>query len=542
MRDFCADFFHAIFDILKSSRRKLHGKKMRKKIYLATVGSFERGLLLILLVQIGCSPEKPQNRPQVLHLNLATDPVSSDPRQVRMVQDLTFMKQLYEGLMRLNEDGIPQPAIAEKVEISDDQLTYTFQLRKSVWNNDTPLTAYDFEQSWKKVLDPNFACMYAYMFFPIKNAQAAFLGHCPPEEIGIQAIDNQTLVVHLRAPTTYFLELTAFPTYYPVKENGLSNGPFYLKEWNAQNHILLEKNPTYWDRNAVQLDQIAFSIIDETHTEICLFEKNEIDWLGPPLSKNVPPETLSHWKAEGLFSHPYSGTFWFQFNTDKVPFKNAKMRLAFSQAIQRNEIVSLFQGEQAIAFGILPPSMRLNHFVQTGQPEAAQLFEEGLAEMGWTRDSMPKIVLSYPGRDKISQIVQLVQQQWQKTFSIPIELERMEYQVYRAKTKAGDYQVGTGEWIADFNDPIAFLEIFSQQNDAGWTSEAFNVLLESSRVERDPNKRCGLLQKAEKILIDELPIAPVYHYAFDCVKKSYLQDVILSPLGLADFKYAKIIK
>lgn len=524
--------------------------------------------LNILFLQTSCGPSKPISKEATLRLNLTDDPVSLDPRVVRSLKDLTVVKQLFEGLMRLDQEGVPQPAVAEIVTRSPDLLSYTFHLRKTFWTNGEPVTAYDFEYAWKKVLDPHFASDYAYMLYPIKNARSSLAGTCSADQIGVRAVDEQTLLVDLEAPTPYFLELLAFPTYFPVNKEVdrqsknwsaapggqfVSNGPFQLDTWLPQFELILRKNPSYWEADSVHLDRILFTVIQDNHTECTLFEKEELDWMGQPISHNLSPEMLGQMKQEGrAYSYPVAGTFWFKFNTDQAPFNSAKIRRAFAYAINRQAIIQhILQGNQAPATGPLPPSMSLNHdpyFEDNNISLAKQLFEEALAENGWTKESFPHVSLHYPPSERNSKIVQLVQEQWKNAFGVVVSLEAVEGHLYRRQLRMGLFQVGTGDWIADFNDPLAFLELFKYKNDdagnrindTGWYDAEYAHLLELSLKETDPQKRCSLLHQAEQLFVDGMPVAPVYHYAFDYVKKEYVKDVVLSPLGMADFKQARI--
>jgi oligopeptide transport system substrate-binding protein len=507
-----------------------------------------------------------ENQALTLRLNLAEDPSSLDPRIVRTLKSLTAVKQLFDGLTRLDEKGIPQPAVAQRIEVSKDGLNYSFHLRETYWTNGDPVTAYDFEYAWKKVLDPHFATDYAYLLYPIKNAQMARMGNCDLNAVGVHATNEKILVVELENPTPYFLELTSFPTFFPVNQNidsklpqwahppgkqFVCNGPFLLKKWISQSELHFAKNLTYWDRDHVNLDKIIFSMITDNFSESLLYEKGELDWLGQPLSNSISPEQIEKFKSlKQLNFFPVAGTFWFLFNVESTPFQHPKMRKAFSYALNRKEIIQyILTGNQIPATGPVPLCLGLHqdpYFQDNLTAEASRLFHEALKELKLARADLPKITLNYSLSERNSKISQLVQQQWEKVFSIPIYLEGLEYQVHRAKVKSGTFQIGTGDWIADFNDPISFLEIFknhkesngSGMNDTGWENAEFRSLLNQSIITFDQDERTSLLQKAEHILVEEMPIAPVYHYAFDYVKNEKLADVFLSPQGQADFKNA----
>ncbi|MFN0065097.1 MAG: peptide ABC transporter substrate-binding protein [Chlamydiales bacterium] len=506
---------------------------------------------------------------QILRLNMADDAAALDPRVVRRVKDLMLVRHLFDGLMRIDAQCKPQFAVAEDVAISDDLLTYTFFLRECYWTNGDPVTAHDFVHSWKKTLDPKFITDYAHMLYHIRNAERAHRGESSLEDVGVVALDDRTLVVTLEAPTPPFLELTAFPTFFPVNKrideestlwvnppgrDFVSNGPFRLKQWIPDQEIILVRNETYWDKEHVYLDGLDISMVGDNNTESYLFSKGELDWLGQPLSSNISTELLGKLKEEGkLSSYAIDGTVWLNYNVEKEPFNNINIRKAFTLAINRSEIIQyILQGSQKIATTPIPPSMamRQDPFFQDGGIEEAQvLFEKGMSEMGWSRETFPQITLKYPPSERNTKIIQYIQQTWQQTFDLQVDLCATEYQLYRAQCRQGNCQVGTGEWIADYHDPISFLELFKYHNDSktgsgmnntNWENPKFISLLDRSTVEKNPAIRRALLKEAEELLMEEMPIAPLYHHAFDYVKKDYVQDVVLSPLGGSDFKSARI--
>ncbi len=484
------------------------------------------------------------------------DPVSLDPRVVQTIRDLTLMRQLYEGLMRPAMDGTMHHALAERHEISSDRLTYTFYLREAFWNNGDPITAHDFVYSWSQVLDPSFASVYAYILYPIKNARLARAGKCSLDALGIMARDDRTLVVQLEKATPYFLDLMAFPTYFPINaahdakggKQFISSGPFTLSSWRETFEMSLVKNPTYWDKEHVYLDGINLTFIDDNNTESYLFDKGKLDWLGQPISNNISTELIAKLKKEGkLNSYNIDGTFWLKMNVEKEPFNSEQVRKAFALAANREEIIHhILQGNQTIATGPIPPSMRLTqtpYFQDGASRQAKALFQQALVDNGWTLETFPLITFSYPPTERNTKIVQLLQQQWQEAFGVPIELEAIENQLYRAKTSMGNYQIGIGEWIADFHDPLAFLELFKECegiNDTRWHNNTYSTLIESSLIMTDEIERLKTLGEAEKILVDAMPIIPLYHYAFDYLCNKQISGVVLSPLGTTDFKSAKI--
>lgn len=523
---------------------------------------FRKLALLSILILSACQSKTPESK-QVLHLNISQDAASLDPRIVRQIKDLTIVRQLFEGLMRVDSKHVPQLALADGYTISENGLVYTFHLRDHQWTNGERITADDFVYSWKKTLDPNFATEYAHMLFPIKNAEKARTKRCSLDEVGVVALDSRTLQVHLEQPTPYFLELVAFPTFYPVNQNVDQNfplwmnppgkhfvscGPFSLEKWIPDEEIILKKNEGYWDVSNVFLDKIAFSMISDSNTESLLFMRGKLDWLGQPLSNTIAPELLSQLKEKkALDSYPVAGTFWFKCNVAVAPFNNDKIRKAFALSLSRQEIIDhILLGNQSVATSPIPPTLALNQaplFSDGNAEEALRLFEEGMCDMGWTRENFPEVTLKYYNTDRSSKIVQFVQQQWQQAFNVPIHLAGLEYQVYRQDSRTRNFQIATGEWMADYHDPLAFLEIFLPTcaiNETGWHDDQFNTLVQSSILESDPQKRFELMREAEKILADAMPVIPLYHYSFDYVKKKGVEGVVLSPLGGSDLKSVRI--
>ncbi len=229
------------------------------------------------------------------------DPQTLDPRRVRDLATITVIHMLYEGLMRTQADGQATLALAEKVTISQDRKTYTFQLRSSAWSDGQPVTAYDFEQSWKSLLDPQFPSPNVYQLYVIRGAQEAKEGRTSIDQVGIYAIDPSTLIVELERPVPYFLDLIATHFFYPVhaslrqqmidstatsNSSILTNGPFQLKAWRHHNELTAVQNLHYWDKENIRLDQIHLVILDNS-TALQLFQKGELDWTGSPLSTLV---------------------------------------------------------------------------------------------------------------------------------------------------------------------------------------------------------------------------------------------------------------
>lgn len=512
--------------------------------------------LLIILFSGGCSRE--ETNLQYLTIATADDPLSLDPRLVRDLSTVSVMHMLYEGLMSMNTKGIPEAGIASDVQISEDQKIYTFTLRPSQWSDGTPLTAQDFIETWQTILSPEFPAANAYQLYVIKGAKQIKEGKATTDTLGAHATAPNTLVVELEQLTSYFLELTACHFYFPVhptmrtpSSNPLTttigNGPFEVHHWEQRNRFEVIKNPYYWNAETVHLAGIILKPLDE-HTALQLFKSGSLDWAGSPLSA-IPQDTIQSLKKQGILKIASgAGTHWFRFNTERNPFTNKKIRRAFSLALDRAAIVEhITQGNQQPAIGIIPPAFGItnqNYYPDHDTQAALALFDSGLEELNLTRDTLPIIKLLYAASDRNNKIAQAVQQQWKILFGIHISLESHEHKVALEKTRTGQYMISYGSWYADIQDPINFLELFKEKNTPAnqtfWHSDKYTELLNQSLTENSQVNRLKIFNEAEKILIDNMPIAPLFYSSFNYLVNPRVHDVYLSPLGNLDFKKAYI--
>lgn len=518
-------------------------------------------LLTIILLATGCQTDSSPVQTKIVRINATDDPTNLDPRIVRDLPTVTTLHLLYEGLARAGQNGELTLALAEKVDISDDLTQYTFHLRDAHWSNGDSITAHDFERSWKSLLDPQFPAPNAYQFYVIKGAQEAKEGKHSLDNIGIKALSDKTLVVSLVSPTPYFLELTSFHPFFPVhaewdklsaSEKGspdkhISSGPFILKTWAHHNSVGFEKNPNYMNAADVKINGIQLIVANE-NTALQMFEAGELDWTGSPLS-TIPPDAVQGLKQAGALEiAPAAGTYWFRFNTEKTPFNNSKIRKALSYAIDRQAIADhILQGGQTPAMGIIPPTMKLQdlpYFNDNDSANARRLLEEGLQEAGLTKEELPRIALSYTQSDRNHKIAQAVQQQWKKALNLDIVLESYETKVYYDKLSRQDYQINIGSWFADIRDPSNFLDVFKSKanstNNTLWEHPEYIRLLGEAAISKEIGQRKDLLNKAEAILMDEMPIAPLFYTSFNFVKKLPIKGVYFSELGYLDFSQASI--
>ena len=493
-----------------------------------------------------------------LRISLPHPTLILDPRLGTDLTSSTVIKMLYEGLMRLGPQGIPTHAIAEEVLLSDNGKQYTFNLRPTLWSNGKPVTAYDFAYAWKKILDPSFKTIFHHFFHPIKNARLVKEGKLPIEALGITALSEKTLVVELERPTPHFLELCCLWIYSPLCKDvdstrpgwsyygGKSyacNGPFKLDKWSKQAGVRVVKNDLYWDQEHVSLENVDISIVEDPIQAIKMFEEGTLDWIGEPLSE-VPANIMKQ-KSLALHSQPLSASQWYFLNTRKRPFSSQKLRHAFSYALDRNAIIrECLYGDERASKSVLPSSFSLFDMEDPfpySPEKATQLFEEGLADLGLSPSSMRSIKMVILDREPHRSVAHSVARFWERAFGVSTIIDAVDWQEFFEKISDASYDVIACAWHALFHDPLSILEMLqyptSPVNMARWENNEFASLVERASLEEKKEERTSLLKEAEKVLIKELPIIPLFEYNSRYMTRPDVDHVYVSHMGSVDFKW-----
>lgn len=508
---------------------------------------------------------------KILRANNASEPGSLDPALAQGTHESWVLDHSFEGLMKLDENGHLVPGMAKEYKLSDDFLTYTFTLRDGIkWSNGDPITAEDFEFTWKRALDPELAADYAYQLYYIKGGEAYNTGEGSVDDVAVKALDEKTLEVTLEAPTAYFLELTAFYTYYPVSkkvveanpnwaksaETHVSNGPFYLTEWEHDANIKLRKNPNYYDADKIKLDGIDLTIIDDENTTWQAYEGGEYDVLLP-----IPQAVVAKMKAENnpeLVIGGEVGTYYYNLNSKIKPFNNVKVRKGLSYALDRTTITDkIAQGGQIPAEGVVPFGMfddegkeyrdKVRNLIPYNVEEAKKLFEQGLKEEGMTVEDFNKkgFVLLYNTAESHKKIAQAAQEMWRKALGVEIGLENVDFQVKLDREKAGDYDISRAGWIGDYMDPITFIDLWhskSSFNDAKYNNPKYDELVNKIKSTADQKVRFEAMREAEKMIMEDMPIIPVYFYTQPYAQKPYVTGVYKPLVNYPRLTYADINK
>lgn len=506
---------------------------------------------------------------KILRTNNKSEPGSLDPGLATGTHDSWILQHIFEGLMKYNEKGEVVPAMAESYDVSDDGITYTFHLKDGVkWSNGDPVTAGDFEFAWKRVLDPELASEYSYQLYYLKGGEEYNTGKGTVDDVGVKALDEKTLEVVLKVPTPYFVGLTAFYTLYPVHKASVeanpdwaknpsevefvSNGPFKLTEWAHNDYVKVVKNENYYDADKVKLAGIDFDILEDDNTAWQKYEGGEYDFLMSPPSTIV--NQLKTSGDEQLKIGDDLGTYYYAFNCKKAPFDNQKVREALSLAIDRKTIVdNITQGGQIPGEGMVPYGLlddqgkdfrkEVGNLVHEDVEKAKKLLDEGLKESGMTIEDMNKTILVYNTDEGHKKIAQAIQEMWKKNLGFEIGLENMEFQVLIDRRREGDYFVSRAGWLGDYADPMTMLDIFmtgNPQNDPKYENPEYDALLNTAKNSPDQKLRMDSMKEAEKILMRDLPITPIYFYTRPYVEKPNVKGVFNTILNYPFLTYAEI--
>ncbi len=473
---------------------------------------------------------------QVLHRGNGSEPQSLDPHKSEGVPSANIQRDLFEGLITEAANGDLVPGVAQSWTVSDDGLNYTFTLRNNAkWSNGDTVTANDFVYSWRRIVDPRTGSYYAQTLAPIKNAEAIIKGELPVEQLGVQAVAEHKLQVTLATPTPYFLGLLTHSSTYPVHQaslrkhtdrftragNLVSNGAFQLKEWAVQSHILLERNPHFWDNANTRLEQVYYYPVDNQSSELKRYRAGEID-----ITENIPISQLG-WIRDNLPNDlriaPYLGTYYLGYNLTRAPFKdNAKLRQALSMVINREVLTGkiLKTGDQP-AYNWVPPGVM--NYEPVKYAWAAWPFEQRVAhaqkllqEAGYDREHPLEVEIRYNTSENHKKIALVIAAMWKQHLGIKTRLYNEEWKVFLANRKAKKVtQIFRSGWIADYNDAYSFAELLHSAhgvNDMGYANPHYDALLARSAREMDAGKRKQSLRHAEELLLNDYAFIPIYQY------------------------------
>jgi len=476
-----------------------------------------------------CGPSTP--RAELVFVNGA-EPETLDPAIITGQPEGRVVNALFEGLLRFDEQGQPEPGMAESWTISEDGRTYTFQLREgALWSDGRPVTAHDFVASWERTLHPATGSQYNYQLYYIKNATGYAEGKLSDfSQVGVRAVDDHKLVVELENPTPFFLALCAFPTLHPVRvdlierkgddwvkpEHIITNGPYLLREWRINDRIRLEKNPEYWDAANTGLASVDVLPISKANVAFNFYASGQADLLmdkglAPP---SILPELM---KREDFHAAPFLGSYFLRFNCSKAPFDDVRVRQAFSLAVDKQLVVEgITRAGEKAATGFVPPGIDGYPSIE-GLPYDPERARELLRDAGFPGgQGFPLVTYLYSEGELNEAIAVELQNMWSRELGISVMLARQEWKVYLNSLSNLDYDIARSSWVGDYPDPNTFLDMFvtgGGNNRTGWSSPEYDRLIALAAATTDPAERFEVLIQAENLLVgQDVPICPLYFY------------------------------
>lgn len=536
----------------------------------ATKQRLSLAAIMVLLLS-GCGSvgkETKKQEQQVLRVGIDSELSTAD---VSLAMDNTaadVMSQVGEGLFSFDEKGEAKPALAtEKVQPSNDGLSYTFTIRKDAkWSNGEPITANDFEYSWKRTVDPKTASPQAYYFEGLKNYRAIVDGGKSKEELGVTAIDDHTLEVELSYPMSYFQQLLAVPAFYPLNEafvektgknygtsaeSTLYNGAFTLEGWDGTNNTWsYVKNKNYWDQANVSLDKVDVQVVKEVNTGKNLFEGKELDVV--KISGEIVAQEQDN---AALKIREIPGTYYIQLNTQKdlLANKNARRAIALSLNSERLAKNVLNDGSKK-ALGFVPTGFTNQETqkdfaeelgdLNPSEPEKAkELWQTAKKELGIEKAELTILSSDTENAKKISEYVQGALAD--NLENLTVNVSPVPFNNRLEKSRSGDFDIVVGGWTPVYADPIDFLNLLQSKNSNNfgkWSNKTFNQLLQEANVTyaNKYEERWKTLQKADQLVAEEAPLVPLYQLTEARLVADSVQNLVYGPLGSGYYKSVSI--
>lgn len=540
---------------------------MRKNVVFLVVA-----VLILSLSLSGCANlAGGAGKLDILAVNVGPNPDTIDPALNSSVDGATMIVHAFEGLMTLDKQGVPIPGQAKSYKVSEDGKVYTFTLRNGLkWSDGTPLKASDFVYSWNRAVSPDTAADYEYMFdvidgYVTDDPATKDVDERATAKLNVKAPDDKTVVVTLKTSTPYFLELTAFPAFSPVRQdiiekNGeawavapetyIGNGPYKVTEWVQGSHILLEKNKEYWNYKKLGTEKIKFVLMDDDVAISTAFKQNEILF-----ADTMPVDEIEALKKTPEFKvESQLGTYYLSFNVKKAPVDNPLVRKALSLAIDRDWIVkNVGKAGQIPAGAFVAPNLSdadpKKEFRTVGGDYYDPLAYEAnlaeakkvLADAGYPDGKgLPTIEYVYNASTGHQAIAEALQNMWKK-IGVNITLVSQEWSTFLNTRKNGEYTIARNGWLCDYNDPISMLDMWvtgGGNNDAQWSNAEYDKLIAQVKASSDRKERFKIMHQAEDIIFKESMLAPIYYYVDVFLLNTKVEGFWSSPLGFKYFMYA----
>lgn len=537
------------------------------------------------------TPTPAADGPFEITLNIASEPQSIDPALNSAVDGAIMLGHMFEGLMKWVDSGVEtagsdgtsnnaaleygQAESYEKTVNDDGTVTYTFTLREDArWSDGKPVTAQDFVYSWQRLVTPETAADYNYMIDSVVNANEIMADELDPSELGVSAPDDRTFVVNLVSDLPYFTEICAFPATFPVRQDVvegndqwtfnvdtyLCNGPYKMSAWNHNSEIVMVPNEQYYDVANLGPEKITFKLMDDQNAMLSGFRSGELDFI-----EDVPQAELPGLVANGeLKIVDYIGTYYVCYQTQKAPFNDPRVRQAFTLAVDRTFIVDqVTQAGQVPANGFVPAgvydaagstgddfrTVGGAYYTIDSDPDYdyAKNCEQArqlLADAGYPNgEGFPVVEYLYNTSDAHKAVAEALQNMWQTELGVTVTLNNQEWAVFLQTRKDGDYSIARNGWIADYNDPICFLDMWltgGGNNDAQYVNAEYDALIQRAKLSTDPAERMQAMHEAEDIIMGEdWALNPLYFYTQKYMISDRIDGMFYTPLGYFFFMYAQ---
>lgn len=475
---------------------------------------------------------------KVFRYAVNTLPTTLDPTKGQSIGDNEIQHAITEGLTR-NTAGDVKPGIAESWDESEDGLTYTFHLRKDAkWSDGEPITAADFEYSWKRLVNPETASPYAFIGDCLKNGQAIEQGKMDVEELGVKAVDDTTLEVTLEHPTSYFLSLIGSSGQFaPLRqdivekygtdfaatsEKNVYSGPFVMTS-SEDNVWTFEKNDNYWDKDSIKLDKCELNYVENSDTQLSMYEAGDLDYV------QVPTAYVPDYKDKAeVFANGNVDFCYINEKSDNPALSNKNFRLALNYALNRNDYNKLANADTYTAFnGLVFPGLQakgttygeaydLNSYsypLDGDQDKATEYLNAAMQELGVSNASDITVEVVTTDADSSKRIVETLQEQWQNALGINVKIRQVTYaDIYGKVFPEHDYEIGYGGWGSDYDDPYSYLELFkgdSSYNYSQYENPEVDQLLTASQDESDVDARMDHLNQVEQIILADGAFVPL---------------------------------
>lgn len=524
-------------------------------------------VLVFLSTLIACSGGKSNvssgNHDGILHYGNGSEPQGLDPHVVTGVPESHLIRALFEGLAVKNPYTLePEPGVAESWDFSEDGRIITFHINpRAKWSNGDPMTAQDYVWSWQRALNPAMGNLYNYMLFPVKNAEAYATGKLSdPEQLGVKALDKLTLQVTLNEATPYFIQLmdhystfavhrptiekfgkpTARFTKWTRVENMVSNGAFKLTAWRLNRRIVMEKSKTYWDADKVKLNGIVFYPTENIVSEERMFRAGQLHY-----TQSIPLEKIPVYQAmenTPYVQAPYLGTYFFLINTTRPPVDDVRVRQALSMAVDRDTLAAtVMQKSVYPAYSITPPGA-LGYKPPKVFGYDVKKAKALLAEAGYPNgEGWPGLEITYNTSESHRKIAVALQQMWKEALDIEITIANQEWKVYLDSVTQMNFQIARRGWIGDYVDPNNFLDLYltnGGNNNTGFTNPHYDeLILRKAPQAKTREERFAIFTEAETMLMEEMPIIPVYTYTSKHLINSSVHGMPSNLMDAANFKY-----